>query len=297
MGRCGQGAKKQGQQDGGGAQCAIWIRKSHHAGNSAMFVRGFMLSMAFVWAGPLGAHEYWVEPMDFTLEAGQPMQANLKVGQNFAGSPQPFISALMQSFTISNAAATQDYVGRIGDIPALSVAEPKVGLNVLAFVSNVSRLQYVKPDLLERYLKLEGLDPVLEAHRAAGWPEVGFFEEYTRNAKALVQVGPYTGDSDVAVGMTFELVAQGSPYAPTAHDVRVQLLLRGVPQPDWPINVFTKNVGGVLRTRAQTDKDGFAVVPFPEGAHVMLNSVFIQRSSPESEAFYESWWASLTFGR
>ena len=259
------------------------------------FLRSWLVFSVFAMARPLAAHEYWVEPVDFVLNPGQEMQAYLKVGQDFNGSTYPFVAQRFKTFTITSGGRTEDYQGVSGNSPALQVQTPKAGLNVIAYHSRPDSLTFRKPDLLENYLIAEGLDRVLEQHRADGLPEVGFKEHYTRNAKALVQVGPYSGGSDQAVGMPFELVVQGSPYDGSKR-VRVQLLWRGKPVAGYPVNVFTKR-GSVRKSQVQTDAQGMAEVAFPKGAKVLLNSVWIARGDPAREPLYESWWASLTFGR
>lgn len=258
---------------------------------------GFALSMAFLMAGPLVAHEFWMEAKDYAPEPGQPVEVQLRVGQDFGGSEYPFVKQRFKSFTVTAGGKTQSYDGRAGDRPAYQDKEPVVGLQVLAYHSQPDTLKFTeaRPDLLATYLTAEGLDFVLEKHRADGLPEIGISEKYTRNAKALVQVGRFKGGIDRAVGLPFEVVVQGSPYDGTT-SVKVQLLWQGKAMPNYPINVFTKN-DGVVQTRVQTDDRGMATVPFAAGSRVLLNSVFIKRLPEGSEHFYESWWASTTFGR
>jgi uncharacterized GH25 family protein len=254
------------------------------------------LFMAFLMAGPLAAHEFWLEAEDYTVEAGEPVNVQLRVGQDFGGSEYPFVQQRFKAFTVTTTGKTANYKGRAGDRPAYQDASPKAGLQVLSYESQPDTLRFTKskPDLLERYLIAEGLDFVLEKHRADGLPEIGISEIYSRNAKALVQVGPSKGGKDKATGLPFELVVQGTPYDGDT-SVTVQLLWRGKAMPNYPINVFTK-AGDVVQTRVQTDGSGMATVAFPKGSRVLMNSVQIKRRPDGDKHFYESWWASTTFG-
>ncbi len=258
--------------------------------------RGFCLFMAIVLAGPSLAHEFWMEAKDYTVEEGRPVEVELRVGQNFGGSEYPFLKQRFKSFKVNAGGKTRGYKGTAGDKPAYRDKEPAAGLQVLAYHSTPDTLKFTKskPDLLATYLKAEGLDFVLKQHRADGLPEVDISEIYSRNAKALVQVGPYQGGADRAMGMPFELVVQGSPYDGDT-SVTVKLLWQGKAMPNYPINVFTKK-GGTKQTRVQTDSNGLATVRFAKGTRVLLNSVRIKRLPKGSKHFYESWWASTSFG-
>ena len=262
------------------------------------------LFIAFVMAGPLSAHEFWLEAKVFVVEADAGVEVELRVGQDFGGSEYPFIAQRFKSFDVYAGGKKRAYAGRAGDRPAYLDKKPAAGLQVLAYHSTPDTLKFTKarPDLLETYLKAEGLDFVLEKHRADGLPEIGISEKYTRNAKALIQVGSKVGGVDRAMGMPFELVVQGTPYDGD-NSVTVQLLLNGKAMANYPINVFTKksdvsrNEINTKQTRVQTDSRGFATVTFAKGTKVLLSSVWIERLPEGAEHFYESWWASMTFGR
>ncbi len=266
-------------------------------GSTVVTFQGFVISMAFLMAGPLAAHEFWLEAKDYTVDAGQPVLVELRVGQDFGGSQYPYVKQRFKSFDVNAGGKTTKYTGRAGDRPAYQDTAPETGLQVLAYHSKPDTLKFreSKPDLLATYLKAEGLDFVLKKHREDGLPEVGISEIYTRNAKTLVQVGPYAGGEDRAFGMPFELVVEGSPYDGDS-SVTVQLLRDGMPVPNYPINVFTKR-GETKQTRVQTNGSGKATVRFEAGSKVLLNSVWIERLPKSSEHFYQSWWASTTFGR
>ncbi len=249
--------------------------------------------MVFLMVGPLAAHEFWLEAEDYIMDAGA-VNVELRVGQDFGGSEYPFVQQRFKAFTTSVDGKTKQYRGRAGDRPAYQDSQPGEGLQVISYESQPDTLAFTKskPDLFAKYLMAEGLDFVLEKHRADGMPEVGISEIYSRNAKTLVQVGE--GGFDHATGLPFELVVQGTPYDGD-ESVKVQLLWQGEAMGNYPINVFTKE-NSVEQTRVFTNGSGMAVVVFPKGSRVLLNSVWIERLPEGSKHFYESWWASMTFG-
>lgn len=270
-------------------RCKVIILK----GFAVLKIRYLSLFMAFSMVGPLAAHEFWLEAENYIVNGGA-VNVELRVGQDFGGSEYPFVQQRFKMFTTTVHGQSKPYKGRAGDRPAYTDATPKAGLQILSYESRPDTLAFTKtkPDLLANYLEAEGLHFVLEKHRADGVPEFGISEIYSRNAKTLVQVGE--GGVDQATGLPFELVVQGTPYDGDA-SVTVQLLWRGKLMANYPINVFTKQ-NSVRQTRVLTNESGMAIVAFPKGSRVLLNSVWIERLPEGSEHFYESWWASMTFG-
>lgn len=245
-------------------------------------------------AGPLRAHEFWVEPLAFVVALGETVKADLRIGQDFGGSRYPYLSRRFQDFTMASGADSEPVPGTEGDLPAVAV-EPAPGLLVLAYHSEPDQLTFRDFEKFASYVAYEGLDWAVDRHRADGLPETDFRERYTRNAKALVQVGANGGGEDQMMGLPFELTVDGSPYAPGTAAVAVTLTWRGRPVADWPINVFTRT-DGVVKTQVRTDAQGRAEVPFPPASDVLLNAVYLQRTDADGFA-WESWWASTTFGR
>ncbi len=258
-------------------------------------MRNWIFTIGFCLASPLTAHEYWIEPLDFTVPQGEAMQANLKVGQVFKGITYPFAPSRFRTFAIIQNGVQTEYKGIPGDNPALQQSEPATGLNTILYHSMADTLNIRENGFWEKYLLDEGLSDALQKHRADGLSEIGFQEQYTRNAKSLVQIGPYQGEVDQPVGMPLELVVDGSPYAPGTTHVRVKLIWQGVPVPNHPVNVFTKSPD-IHKTLIHTDENGMAEVAFPEGSSILLNSVRIMRNDEGQDPLYQSWWASLTFG-
>lgn len=185
-------------------------------------------------------------------------------------------------------------------MPALSYKPATAGLQVIAYHSTADRVTYDDPDRFREYLAYEGLEGIAEAHRARGLPEAGFTEEYTRFAKALVQVGPVDErDRDASLGLRFELVAENNPYAPGAETVTVTLLRLGEPVVGRQIAVF-RCTGEVTRGLVRTDARGQAAIPIGGGGVFLLNAVDIRPVQPDvaekDAVVWASDWASLIFG-
>ncbi len=266
------------------------------------FIAGAVLACGVSSAA---AHEFWIAPQHFTIEPGEKIVAALRVGQMMRGAEHPYLTSWFRAFTVTTRDGTRNVEGFEGDMPALFYTAAQPGLYVIAYHSTADKVTFDDWDLFRSYLAYEGLDGIAEAHRARGLSEAGFTEEYTRYAKALVQVGPVDErDRDAPLGLRFELVAENNPYAPGTEAVTVTLLRLGEPVAGRQIGVF-RCAGEVTRTLVTTDGRGQAAISIAGGGVFLLNAVDIrpvERDSAENNAVdkdqvvWASDWASLTFG-
>jgi uncharacterized GH25 family protein len=245
--------------------------------------------------GSATAHEFWIEPERYRLEAGDLLTADLKFGQQFKGEVYPYFRSKFLSYRLTNAGEARDVEAAEGDSPSLRLeAEP--GLNIVTYHSIAESLTHEDWSVFAAYVDREGLDGILETHETRGLPPVGFTERYTRCAKSLVQVGSARpADEDRPIGMPLELVALKNPYAdPALYEVPVLLLWQGRPIADVQIMIFQHN-GTVTESRTRTGADGRASIPLQGGGTFLLNAVHMEAAAPQSGAEWESHWASLTF--
>lgn len=250
---------------------------------------------------PVAGHEFWIAPEDYRPEAGQVVKAGLLVGSDMAGEPYPWLSRNTAAARMLSESWSVDLVGREGDLPALSFAPREEGLTRVIFHARPSFVVFDDAATFAHYLDYEGLDWVLAAHKARGLPEAGFAERYTRNARALVQVGEARADQvDAPTGMPFELVALGNPYVAGAGSVEVRLTWQGEPQAGQQVAIFIRAPGGtapqdVTRTLVRTDAQGVARIPLGMAGEYMLSSVHMEPLEGDEAAVWDSHWATLTF--
>jgi uncharacterized GH25 family protein len=251
-----------------------------------------------LFAAPVAAHEFWIEPEAYRVEPGGAIRADLKTGQDFKGNVFPYLRDRFVSYRLTGRNGTGDVSRYDGASPSLDVRAAQPGLNIVTYHSTPDRLIYRDWEKFTAYAEYEGLDGAVAEHRARGLPEVDFSETYIRCAKALIQAGPATAqDRDRATGMPMELVAQENPYAGAPPEaLGVQLLWRGEPLGGVQIAIFQESGGGqVRRTRLRTDENGIASIPLAGGGRFLLNAVKLLPADPNSGDEWQSHWASLTF--
>lgn len=265
-------------------------------------LRFFALAVCMAGGGsPVLGHEFWISALDYRPEVGQEVKADLLVGSDMAGEPYPWLKRNTVAARMLSESWTVDLLGREGDLPALTFAPREEGLHRIIFHAQPSFVVFDKPETFPHYLEYEGLDWVMAAHKARGLPEVDFAEMYSRNARALVQVGPASADQmDAPTGMPFELVALQNPYVAGVDAVDVRLTWQGVPSAEQQVAIFVKAPGGtapadVTRTLVRTDAAGVARIPLTAPGEYMLSAVHMEPLEGNVAAVWESHWATLNF--
>ena len=264
-------------------------------------VRMFAPLVAFALiTGPAGSHEFWIDPARFAVAPGEAIEADLRVGEAFAGGAQSYLPSRFRRFELVQGAEATPVEGRLGDRPALNQGLSGDGLAVVVHETTDSRLTYREFAKFENFVRHKDAEWTIEAHRARGLPDSGFVEVYSRYAKALVAVGAGAG-RDRVVGMETELVAQANPYTDDiAAGLPVILLYQRAPRAEAQIEVFEKSPSGdVAVSTVRTDAQGVARVPVRPGHRYMLDAVVLRPPEPPGTGanapVWESLWANLTF--
>ncbi|MEM7613645.1 MAG: DUF4198 domain-containing protein [Pseudomonadota bacterium] len=246
---------------------------------------------------PAQAHEFWIEPLDYTVAPGEVIEARTLNGEEFVGLEYGYSAPAYRQSGVMSGAEARPVAGERGAKPAFNVQPAGPGLNVLFHASPVSTLTYANMIKFERFLKGKRLDWALAEHKAKNFPEEGIREAYFRFVKALVAVGDGAG-ADRPVGMPYELVALTNPYT-DAGDVRVQVRLSKEPVgADVPVYVFHKVGAGVEKLTLVTAADGSVVIPRAVG-EFMVNAVHIteptEKLKSANGAHWVTLWAGLTY--
>ncbi|MGY3438656.1 MULTISPECIES: DUF4198 domain-containing protein [unclassified Marinovum] len=244
------------------------------------------------------AHEFWIDPHAWQLKAGEPITADIRVGQDFEGPAFSFLPHRIRRFDIVMDGVTTPVESRAGDKPALAMAAPADGLAVVVHATTDYQLTYSEWAKFESFLTTKDWVPLLDEHKARGLPETGFRERYSRYAKALIAVGDGAG-SDSAVGLETEIVALANPYTDDLADgMPVQVFYQGAPRADAQIELFAKGPdGSVDVSQIRTDDAGTAIFPVQPGYRYLVDAVVLRSIEPAQpdDPVWESLWAALTF--
>ena len=244
------------------------------------------------------AHEFWIDPVDASVAVGDPIEADLRVGEQMKGSGLIYNPKSFTYFATFTPDGKTDAEGRLGDRPALQAKAEVEGLHVIAHMTTANRLKYAEFQKFETFAKTHGQAFAIEDHKARGLPEEDFTEAYFRCAKALVKVGHGEG-ADRAVGFPFELTALDNPYTSDG-DVRFVLTYKGVPKGNHQVDVFRKISGEAEAEMVSLMTDDAGEVTIPrQGGDFLINAVVLEAPSSglaeKLGAVWVSLWASTTY--
>ena len=264
--------------------------------NYKFFIAACTLFLTFLSSA--FAHEYWIEPRQYEIAAGETILADLRNGQLYKGNKLYYLTGRFTKFEVYDSDGIHKVEGANGDQPALKYKTEKPGLYILSYQSVYDTLKFKKWEKFVKYTVTQGLDGIPERHLQRGLPQTLFAENYARTIKALVSVGGGEGQ-DRLTGLPYELVAQDNPFTmgKDKKSVQVRLFLEGKPAPNKQILIFNNN-GQITETKTRTDGQGFADINIESGGKFMLSAVHMFEGDDDSNTKKPEWlsyWANLTF--
>ena len=251
-------------------------------------------------AAPVAAHEFWIEPVEYQVDAETNLEANIVNGQEFTGPKLAYLPQRFVNFVLFAGTGSARVEGRPGDMPALQQEPVAEGLNIAAYQANNAIVDYESWEKFQNFVDHKDFGDVLSQHEARGLPLENFKEVYSRHAKALMGVGNSEG-ADRRVGLDTEIVALTNPYTDdVSQGFQVQVFYRNDVRPNTQVEVFEKGADSIVTISLyQTNDEGIAVFPVKPGFSYMVDAVVLRAPSEalaeRTGAVWETLWANLTF--
>ena len=241
------------------------------------------------------AHDFWIDPDRFDLQAGDSVALTLRQGVGMKGNSLPYLTPLIDDFS------TTDRLGRtvvqsvMGNDPA-AVLVLESGTTLVGYQSNRDYVE-MQPQKFRQYLDDEGLESIAEERRTRGEQTDPAREYFIRCSKLLLDAAPAKGDKlfNKRLGYTLELLPATDPSALSAGEaLSMQLLYLGQPiagllvrainedEPDGPVD-------------SRSDADGHATLVLNRPGTWLIKAVHMIRLEDDNRADWESYWASLLF--
>lgn len=257
------------------------------------------LTVAAIGVGGKGAaHEFWIDPATHDLPPGGTLEADLRVGEGFRGSPQSYLPRNFTRFEVVSGDRQRPVEGRLGDIPALAMEDLPAGLAVVVHETTGRDLTWSEWERFLGFAEHKDLGDVTAMQAARGLDQEDVREEYFRYAKALVAVGDGRG-ADARMGLATEFVALANPYTDDLSEgFAVQLWLGDGVRAHEQVEMFEHTPDGdVTVSLHRTDADGIARLPVRRGHRYMIDAVALQPVEPvvQDGPEWRTLWANMTF--
>ncbi len=252
-------------------------------------------------ATPAVAHDFWIEPMNLSPAPSAQLGVRLRVGENFVGDPVPRDPARIERFAILGPNGEKPVPGVRGGEPAGYATVGPAGIYQIVYDTNRASVS-LEPQKFEAYLRLEGLERIIDLRKKKNESDKPSREVYSRCVKALLAVGGTSGTGfDKPVGMELELIAEKNPFElPAAAELPVRLLYKGQPLAGALVIALPHSKPEAGALKARTDTQGrvrFKLPAGPAGGEIWLIKAVHMIEAPKDakDADWESFWASLVF--
>lgn len=240
------------------------------------------------------AHDFWIRPEGFRLDAGDATAVRLYVGHGDdvrQVGRQP--DRILRFESVSDR-GVQPLRAGTSTIPAGRFAPAHPGVHVLVYQSNHAYIELPAPDF-RSYLEHEGLDAIVRTRTHSGESDAPGKESYARYCKALVQVGPTPSGWNRRAGLPLEIVLVKDAPPGQGRSVRVQVVFQDGPLAGARVEVFDLD-DLHASSSARTNRRGRARIRLPGDGPWAAAVTHMVRAPETVEGDWESFWATLSFG-
>lgn len=263
--------------------------------------RTAIAALALALPAALAAHTFWLQPVSHTVDPGEKVTVDFRVGDAGEQSHWALHWERVASLRLYGPDGVIDQLAAVRpsgpdtEGTAQFTAPIREGSYVLGFESTPSYSSLEAGDF-NIYVAHEGLTAVAAHRGATGTIDAPGTELYARRAKALVQVGEERTDNVTKpVGQLLEIVPLANPFALAAGDLLpVQVLWRGKPLEGASLWIARPSTDGTPEVLI-TDAEGRASFTLQYGSRYLLYSVWSVPGPNDPRADYQTIFASLTF--
>ncbi len=262
-------------------------------------IRTILFAAALAASTAASAHSFWLQPEDHTLDEGDDVRVDFKVGHAAEVNDWGLYWERIASLRLIGPDGVEDQQRAVrvtgpGEPGGAVVSMREAGTYILAFEGNPS-FSELAADRFNSYLENEGLTAIVAHREATGAMGEDGTELYARRAKALFQVGDRaTGNATQRVGQILEIVPLANPFALGENDaLSLQVFWRGEPLEGAQLSASMLG-SGEEGTSFTTGADGIVTVPAPGDAAMLYSVVWGVPAPNDARADYFTIFASLT---
>jgi len=254
--------------------------------------------MILIFAQPLSAHEFWLQPEEFQPPAGTTVPVQIRVGMDLKGKPwKGDLSNIIELAQFHGSNRTSLIEAGYPESPEFMVEVDELGQYLVGFTNKSSFIE-LDAEAFEKYVLSEGLESIVEQRKTLGESDQVGRELYRRCAKTLLQAdGTKEGKAySQEFGFPLELTPLTNPYAEDTPLQSFRLTYLDTPLKDAQMVVWHEEGGRVNRRALRTDENGTITFPLTQEGNWMVSVVHMVRATESDKADWQSYWGSFTFG-
>ncbi|UYQ95703.1 DUF4198 domain-containing protein [Chitinophaga horti] len=245
------------------------------------------------------AHEFWLQPLKFWLKKNEATNISILVGEDYKGEKSDWSKYKIQQLKHYSAEGAEDYTAHLSaaDKSIIEAKFAKAGNHLIAF-NNSNKFIELEAEKFNEYLETEGLGYIAELRKSQQNADKPGREFYQRCVKTLFKVGG-KNDSTFAVntGMRLELIPRQNPYTMKNGDqMTMQVLFDNQPVKGALVLAWNVVDEKTSVTRHTTNEAGEVMFPVTLKGRWMISSVHMTPYTASTEADWQSYWGSYTFG-
>jgi len=271
----------------------------------------FLLLASCCLSSPSIAHDFWVEPQSFQMEAPEDITVSIMIGHPEDQMYWPMNPHRVISFKSYGPAGIRDHQSSLD--AQNSKGEQRLSLTTMGThilsIETTSAKSVLAAEKFNRYVEEEGLTPIQRQRDSKNMTGKPGREIYSRRGKALIQVGTRHKCSETAdhvhyydhvttpLGMTLEIVPNQNPYhLESQAPFEATIYYRGKPTEGVTVGLISLDTTeGVIASKV-SDNTGKVVFPRPDKGDWMLHAVWSDPLEENIEAEFDTIFSSLSFG-
>lgn len=264
--------------------------------------KSMLFALLAVIAAPVVAHDFWIQPAEFTLAQPGTVPVSMYVGHGQNRARWGVRSDHVIMFKTRGPDGLVDRRAQLRlDAPDFDARIPLarngayiMGLQSKSSPSNLPAVRF------NDYVKVEGITPIAEYRERNGLNRNEGRELYSRRAKAIVQVGPVDAASAQRVtrpvNLRLEIVPGRHPQQlGSGRTLPVTVMYRGEPLVGALVKLTDLADDAEPVTEQRTGRGGTTVFTIPRAGNWQMNVVWAAPLSGSDRADFLTTFSSLSF--
>lgn len=255
-------------------------------------------------AAPAQAHDFWIQPHAYWLQADASVPITLQVGhgaERQRSQIRPSRIARVIAFAPDGSARDMRsglHLRGASDDGQLHFESP--GTHVVVLETDNRGRSALPAQRFNDYATDEGLTPALDHRQRMGKMSADAAESYRRVSKAIVQVGAPGSHVESHVtsplGLSLEIVPERNPYTMPGADLPVRVYFEGEPLAGALVKLTRLERDDAPVAERRTDPQGRASFSVAPSGTWLLNVVWTRPMTAASDVDFDTIFSSLTFG-